>query len=207
VTRNEATRCSPWFPPPGPPAGSALPSPGSAEMRSPGSTVLWRRPTPCAPLAALGCLRPAIPCGASVGSLPAVQTQGRGPGVRHPVPTTGKCPQGGSQGLPGSRATHCPYALFFDPGRTERARPVRRVGMAPAMSTAKAPANQSSFRGSIARPWDSLFTLRPTCRHGGRKTRFRLPAKLCRTGLATRRVATKGFRRCHPSGRALAHAR
>jgi len=32
-----------------------------------------------------------------------------------------------------------PYALFFDPGRTAHTRPLRRVGMAPAMSTAKAP--------------------------------------------------------------------
>ena len=110
-----------------------------------------------------------------------------------PVPTAGKCPQGGGQGLPGSRATHCPYALFFDPGRTENARPLRRVGAAPAMSTAKAPTNLSSFRGSIARLGDLLFTLRPTRYHGGRKTRFRLPAKLYRTGLDTRRVATNGF--------------
>ena len=47
-------------------------------------------------------------------------------------------PQGGNQGLPGSRTTHCPFALFSDPGRTEHTRPLRCVGMAPAMTTTKA---------------------------------------------------------------------
>jgi len=100
VTRNEATTCSPWFPPPGPLAGSALPSTGSAEMRSPASMVLWRCPTPCAPLAVLGCLRPAIPCGASVGSLPSVQTRGRGPGVHHSGPHRRKVSAGRRSGPP-----------------------------------------------------------------------------------------------------------
>src|SRR5260370_1030632 len=54
-------------------------------------------------------------------------------------------PQGGNQGLPGSRTTHCPFALFFDPGRTEHARPLRRVGMAPAMTTTKAPTRNPAF--------------------------------------------------------------
>jgi hypothetical protein len=49
-------------------------------------------------------------------------------------------------------------------------------------------------RGSIARPERSLSTLRRGhyCPH--RKTRFRLPARLYRVGLATHRAPTKGFR-------------
>ena len=39
------------------------------------------------------------------------------------------------------------------------------------------------FRGSIARHWDSLFTLRSEGRPSPRKTRFRPLAKLCRAGL------------------------
>ncbi len=39
-----------------------------------------------------------------------------------------------------------------------------------------------SFRGSIARPWHSLSTLRSEGRPSPRKTRFRLPARLCRAG-------------------------
>ena len=139
MTRNEATKCSPWFPTLGPPVGSALPSPGSSETSSPASTVLWRCATPCAPLAALRCLRLAIPCGVPGVSLPAVQdTKPRAWGSQS-GPHVRTFPQGGKQGLPGSRTTHCPFALFFDPGRTEHARPLRRVSMAPAMSTTKAP--------------------------------------------------------------------
>jgi hypothetical protein len=72
VTGEEASEGSAWFPPLGPPVGSALPSTGSSEVSSPASTVLWRCATPCAPLAGLGCLRPTIPCVAPVVSLPAV---------------------------------------------------------------------------------------------------------------------------------------
>ena len=39
---------------------------------------------------------------------------------------------GDGLGLSGSWATLCPYALFLDPGRTEDARPLRRLDMAPA---------------------------------------------------------------------------
>jgi hypothetical protein len=139
VTEGEATVCSLWFPPLGPPIGSALPFTGSSEASSPAAAVLWRCATPWAPLAALRCLRLAIPCGAPVVSLPTVQTPNRGPGARNPVPTSGTYPQGGRQGLPGSRATRCPYALFFDPGRTACTRPLSCGGTAPARSTTKAP--------------------------------------------------------------------
>ncbi len=139
VTGNEATECFPCFPPLGPPVGSALPFPGSSEASSPASTVLWRCATPCAPLAALRCLRLAIPCGVPVVLLPAVQdTKPRAWGSKS-GPHFRTLPQGGNQGLPGSRTTQRPFALFFDPGRTEHARPLRRVGMAPAMTTTKAP--------------------------------------------------------------------
>ena len=50
------------------------------------------------------------------------------------------------------------------------------------------------FRGSIARPWDSLSTLRREVAPPPRKTRFRLLAKLSRAGFVTRRVPMKGFR-------------
>jgi hypothetical protein len=49
-------------------------------------------------------------------------------------------------------------------------------------------------RGSIARLEHSLSTLRPRRYRRGRKTRFRLPARLYRVGLVTHRVPTKGFR-------------
>ena len=49
------------------------------------------------------------------------------------------------------------------------------------------------FRGSITRPLPSLSTLRSGGHPPPRKTRFRLLAQLCRAGLVTRRVPTKGF--------------
>ena len=49
------------------------------------------------------------------------------------------------------------------------------------------------FRGSITQRLISLSTLRSDGRPPPRKTRFRLLARLCRTGLVTRRVSMKGF--------------
>jgi hypothetical protein len=51
-----------------------------------------------------------------------------------------------------------------------------------------------TFRGSMTRLWHSLSTLRSLGHPTPRKTRFRLLAKLYRTGLVTRRVPVKGFR-------------
>jgi len=89
VTRNKASECFPWFPPLGPPVGSALPSPGSSEASSPASTVLWPCATPGAPLAALRCRRLAIPCAVPVVCSRRSRTPNRGPGVRGPVPNAG----------------------------------------------------------------------------------------------------------------------
>src|SRR3954452_4207013 len=54
------------------------------------------------------------------------------------------------------------------------------------------------FRGSIARRLVWLSTLRSGSHPPPRKTRFRLLARLCRTGLATRRVPSKGFKQSFP---------
>ena len=54
------------------------------------------------------------------------------------------------------------------------------------------------FRGSITQRLISLSTLRSGGRPPPRKTRFRLLDRLCRTGLGTRRVPAKGFKRCFP---------
>lgn len=50
------------------------------------------------------------------------------------------------------------------------------------------------FRGSIARPWHSLSSLRPPDHSGGRPTRFPSLARRYGAGLDTRRVPTEGFR-------------
>ena len=193
MTGNEATECSSWFPSPGPPVGSALPFTGSSEASSPASTVLWRCATPCAPLAALRCLRLAIPCVAPVVRSQRPRTPDRGPGVRQPVPTPGNIRREASRASQVPRQPLRPFALFFDPGRTRHTRPIRCAGTAPAMSTTKAPTT-IYLSGLHSTALGLLFTLRPVCCHTRRKTRFRSLAKLSRTGLITRRVAMKGFR-------------
>src|SRR6516162_9626485 len=109
-----------------------------------------------------------------------------------------RCPAGKlpwrTQDLPGSWGTPCPYALFFDPGRTEHARPLRRVGMAPAMTTAKAPARFQLSRLNRTALGLAVYASPRAVTRTRRKTRFRPLAKRYRTGLVTRRVPSKGFR-------------
>ena len=75
----------------------------------------------------------------------------------------------------------CPCALFLDPGRTESAKPLRRLGAAPACVN-NGGSRKQRFRGSIARHRDWLSTLRSGGHPPPRKTRFRLLARLCRAG-------------------------
>jgi hypothetical protein len=88
---------------------------------------------------------------------PRTPTAGRGFTIRSPWPDCYAWRRSRTSQVPGEPS--CPYALFFDPGRTTRIRPIRCAGTAPVMSTTKAP-TITFFRGSIARPWDSLSTLR-----------------------------------------------
>ncbi len=116
--------CSPWFPPLGPSAGSALPSTGSSEASSPASTVLRRCATPWVPGTTLGCLRVALPGAVPVASLPAAQStkprawgSSSGPHYRNGSP-------GDLQGLPSSRETSSADShRVFDSGRTARPLP------------------------------------------------------------------------------------
>jgi hypothetical protein len=95
---------------------------------------------PAVLLAALRCLRLAIPSLAPVFVSPARPDAGLGPGAfgfGSPTPTGCRDGDDGASQVPGESC--CTYALFFDPGRTERTRPLRCVGTAPAHSTTKAP--------------------------------------------------------------------
>ena len=89
----------------------------------------------------------------------------------------------------------CAYAVFSDPGGTERARPLRRVGAAPASAYDEG-SRDSVISGLNSTAWALAVYASPSplrCRR--RKTRFRLLAKLCRAGLATCKIPMKGFRR------------
>ena len=84
-------------------------------------------------------------------------------------------------GLPGSQGPLVCLGPVLRP-RRDRARqaiaacPTRP----PPLTRTRAPTR--SFRGSIARPWHSLSTLRGEDHSSPRQTRFRLPARLCRAG-------------------------
>jgi hypothetical protein len=135
-------------------------------------------------------LRLAIPPRAPVFVSPAQPDAGWGPGVfgfgtpRQSLSTWRRSV------LSGSWETCCVYALFFDPGRTSPPGHYGGSARPPRLPTAKAP-TISQFRGSVAEPQHALFTLRRVCRHTRRKTRFRVPAQLSRTGLITRKVSRK----------------
>ena len=110
-------------PPTNPGRTSPFPPQGPRGTGSPVSSVLWRCATSCVPHAALRCLRLALPGVALVVSLPSVRNANRGPGVRHPVPTAGlnRLETNRTSQVPGEPS--CPYAVFFDPGKTKRTRP------------------------------------------------------------------------------------
>src|SRR5438093_6717438 len=116
----------------------------------------------------------------------------RGPGVGKPVPH--RPFPWKQQDLPGSWGTPCPYAMFSDPGRTEHTRPLRCNGMAPAMSTAKAPTKFQLSRLNGTALGLAVYASPVAVTRTRRKTRFRPLAKRYRTGLTTRRVPLKGFK-------------
>ena len=72
------------------------------------------------------------------------------------------------------------------------ARPLRRLGAAPACVN-NGGSREQKFRGSIARHWDSLSTLRSGSLPPPRKTRFRLLAKLCRAGFVNPQGCNERF--------------
>ena len=124
----------------------------------------------------------------------AERCRGGSPGVGHPVSPAGIC-QWKRQGSPTFLGNpNCALALLSDPGRTDasghamhRHGPRCVHGEGSRIRTFEAQSHGFGtgclrFAGRVA----------PT----PRKTRFRLLARLFRTGLITRRVRTKGFKRC-----------
>jgi len=193
VTRWWGTVSSAWFQLP---VHNAAPPSlhGVRKGRSPASSLLWSTATPCRPsrrasFPSLGdttvssVVRPRRPR-TWAADQPGVGKPGLRPALRWR-----------RQGLPSSRETrmiirHVPPTPVW-PGtlvgpsvanawRGPRDWPRRRL------TTRK-------FRGSITQRLIALSTLRSDGHPPPRKTRFRLLARLCRTGLVTRRVSMKGF--------------
>jgi hypothetical protein len=146
---------------------------------------------PVARLGALRCRRDPIP--------PVRPVCSQRPGRRPWAP--GSCCSGSRAGnvggsgrvsqVPGQPL--CPYALFLDPGRTEDARPLRRLDMAPACVNSEGSRDEAGF-GAQSHGFGTgclRFVLAVT-RHDAKLASGCL-AKLGRAGLVTRRVALKGF--------------
>ena len=86
-----------------------------------------------------------------------------------------------------------PAPCSWTPVGPKGAKPLRRLGAAPACVN-NGGSREQRFRGSIARHWDSLSTLRSGGRPPPRKTRFRLLARLCRAGFVNPQGCNERFR-------------
>jgi hypothetical protein len=154
---------------------------GVLRSSSPASSLLWDAPTPCRPsrrtsLPSFGdtvVLSPLRPhqLGTGAGDRPGVGKPGLQPAITTEV--------AGSLRFPSD--PRVPTPCSGTPVGPKHARPLRRVGAAPACVN-NGGSRKQRFRGSIARHWDSLSPLRSGGRPPPRQTRFRLLAKLCRAG-------------------------
>jgi hypothetical protein len=113
-----------------------------------------------------------------------------GPGVRHrsPLPVVRRMEAFRTSQVPGEPS--CSYAVFSDPGRTDVSGAWTSSARPPLCPQRRLP-RHPFFRGSMARPWNSLCTLRAAgCPS---HTQHSLPAagQLCRAGLVTRWVPRK----------------
>ncbi len=161
-------------------------------MSSPVSAVLRSAPTSCVPLAVLGCLRPAIPCGVPVASLPAAQTPDRGPGVGHPVPSCRNRTHGDDQDLPGSWRILVCLCPALRPRQDRPVRPYDEVGAAPVVTTTKAPTTLKAFEAQSHGFGTRCLRF---VRHVA-VTHARLASRcwpLCGAGLVTRRIPNERF--------------
>ena len=143
-------------------------------------------------LAALRCLRLAIPC-----RHPSVRSCASSGAAPH---RPGRCsagvppalPSWRQRALPGSWATRSAFALLSDPGRASVPSHLAARRCCPAESITKAPAIKKSFAAQSHGFCGRCLRFAVRVAPAQRKTRFRLPATLYRVGLATHRVATKG---------------
>jgi len=88
----------------------------------------------------------------------------------------------------------CPYALFFDPGRTGHTRPIAVCRRGLRCVHDEGSRNRSTFEAQSHGLGTRCLRFARWVAPRRRKTRFRLLAKLYRTGLVTRRVPMKGFK-------------
>src|SRR5260370_13276852 len=86
----------------------------------------------------------------------------------------------------------CAFAPALDPGRTIPSSP-SRFRCCPRLRHGEGSHKVTSFEAQSRGFGTGCLRFAPPVTRSGRKTRFRLLAKLCREGLVTLRVRTKGF--------------
>jgi hypothetical protein len=178
VTEDRATEDALWCPRRDPPTGRPLPSPGSCTAHFPGFAGTTRRcdslrSSPRASLPSLRgttgllCVRSSF-LALRAGPRQAGSWSANAPAGTHPWKT---------EGLPSSWRVLMCIGPVLRPRRDRHARPYDAVGTAPYRPRRRLP-RQRCFRGSIARLWHSLSTLRGEHGCTARKTRFPLLAAM-----------------------------
>ena len=114
------------------------------------------------------------------------------PGVGHPVPPAGNwsVETAGSPTFLGN--PHCALALLYDPGGTGASGPCDAPARPPLCPRRRLP-RLASFEAQSHGFGTGCLRFAGRVAPTPRKTRFRLLARLFRTGLVTRRVPSKGF--------------
>jgi hypothetical protein len=145
---------------------------------------------PSVPLAALRCLRLAIPSFRPL-FIPTAQDVRLRFDLELVMPVSAGSCDGDGRGsqVPGDPS--CALALFSDPGGTRHACHNGVLARPPWLTRTTAPA--MIFRGSIARPKHLLSTLRSGSHLPPRKTRFRLLARLSRAGFVNPQGSNERF--------------
>ena len=168
-----------------------LPSTGSLGSIPPLPRYYSTLRIPSTPPAALRLLRLAVSRSHPLFAPPAAGCVGQGPGVGHPVLPPGLAEKmGGPPRFLGDLRERAP---FSDPGGTACARPLRRRGAAFRHVNNVGSREFNHFGAQSHGPFTHCLRFAAPVARTPRKTHFRPLARLCRTGLVTRRVPTKGF--------------
>ena len=165
---------------------------GVPRVGSPASRYYSTLRLPSTRPAALRCLRLAVSRPHPLFAPLAAGCPGQGPGVGHPVLPPGLAEK--TKGPPRFLENPRERALFFDPGGIAGARPLRRRDAAFRCVNDVGSRDDVDFGAQSHGPLTRCLRFAVPVTRTPRKTRFRLLAKLCRAGLVTRRVPSKGFR-------------
>jgi len=182
-------------------AWPSLPSTGSPGAASPASSVLWKAPTPCRPSRRAVFPRPSVPLRpgsfrvfglhAAPSELPDRSSSGRGLTVPVSPVRPGCRGGGGASQVPGGTFASMPGSST-PADRTCQALSARPIWPS-AIFTTSAPRFWVLSRLNRRACSSGCLRFAAPIARGPRKTRFRLLARHCRTGLVTRTVPFTRF--------------